>query len=139
VRPDFSKGEAVVDRTALALLGGAAVLLTGCSAAHEPVVEDVATTFEDPDADPEARCELLAPATREAFEHSEGASCSDAVQELPLDGGTVESIEIWGGEAQVRLTGDTIFLTETSLGWRITAAVCQKRAEEPYECEVDGP
>ena len=39
----------------------------------------------------------------------------------------------------VKLAGDTLFLTETSAGWRITAAVCRPQAERPYECEVDGP
>ena len=33
-------------------------------------------------------------------------------------------MEIWGGDAQVKLTGDTVFLTETSAGWRITSAAC---------------
>jgi hypothetical protein len=83
---------------------------------------------------------VLAPATRAAFEHSESAPCSEAIGDLPLQGGSVEAVEIWGGDAQVRLAGDTVFLTETSAGWRITAAVCRAQAEdEPYECEVDGP
>jgi hypothetical protein len=126
-------------RTALALVAGAAVLLTGCSSTQQPEVEDVATRFEDPAADPEARCDLLAPATRAAFEHSEGAPCTEAVQDLPVQGGAAESTEIWGGEAQVKIAGDTVFLTETSIGWRITAAVCRAQTEAPYECEVDGP
>jgi hypothetical protein len=117
----------------------AAVLLAGCASSSEPEVEQAATTFEDPAADPEARCDLLAPATRTAFEHSESAPCAEAIQDLPLQGGRVESVEVWGGEAQVQLAGDTVFLTETSLGWRITAAVCRAQPEKPYQCEVDGP
>jgi hypothetical protein len=125
-------------RTAVALVAGA-VVLAGCSSASEPAVEQVAGTFQDTSADPEERCALLAPATLTAFEHDESAPCADAVQDLPLEGGRVESVEIWGGNAQVQLTGDTVFLTETSAGWRITAAVCRPRAEAPYDCEVDGP
>ena len=123
----------------LAILGVGAALLAGCASAHEPEVERVATTFEDPSAEPQERCDLLIPATRAAFEQSESAPCAEAIEDLPLEAGTVESVEIWGGDAQVKLTGDTVFLSETSDGWRITSAACTPRAEAPYDCEVDGP
>ena len=116
-----------------------AVLLTGCASASEPEVERVATTFEDPSGDPGERCDLLAPATRTALEKSGSAPCAEALEGVPLEGGTVRSVEIWGGNAQVQLTGDTVFLTETTAGWRITSAACTPRAEAPYDCEVDGP
>jgi hypothetical protein len=51
----------------------------------------------------------------------------------------VESVQIWGGDAQVRLAADTLFLTETRAGWRITAASCRPHGEAPYVCEVEGP
>ena len=121
------------------IIAAGALLLTGCASAHEPEVRQVAVTFEDPSGDPEERCGLLAPATLVAFEHSESAPCADAVQGLPLDGGDVESVEIWGGDAQVKVAGDTVFLTETDAGWRITSAVCSRRTVAPYACEVDGP
>jgi hypothetical protein len=123
----------------LAILGVGAALLAGCASSHEPEVERVATTFEDPSADPQERCDLLIPASRAALEQSESAPCAEAIEDLPLEGGTVESVEIWGGDAQVKLTGDTVFLSETSAGWRITSAACTPRAEAPYDCEVDGP
>jgi hypothetical protein len=122
----------------IALLSGAAVL-TGCSSAQVPEVEQVATTFVDTAEDAEVRCDLLAPTTRTAFEQSESAPCSEAIGDLPLQGGGVESVEIWGGDAQVKVAGDTVFLAETSAGWRITAAACRPQAEAPYDCEVDGP
>ena len=125
-------------RAAVALAAGA-VLLTGCSSAHEPEVERVAGTFDDTSADPQQRCDLLAPATLIAFEQDESAPCADAVQDLPVQGGAVESVEVWGGNAQVRLAGDTVFLTETRAGWRITSAACTPRSGGPYDCEVDGP
>jgi hypothetical protein len=106
---------------------------------QQPEVEQVALTFEDPDSDPETRCELLAPATLAAFEENEAAACTEAIGRLPLEGGQVASVEIWGGDAQVRLGGDTLFLTETRAGWRVTAAACQPRGEAPYDCEVEGP
>jgi hypothetical protein len=126
-------------RRAVTALVAGAVLLTGCSGAHEPDVARVARTFEDPAGDPEERCDLLAPATRAAFEKSASAPCAEAVQDLPVQGGDVVSIEIWGGAAQVKLGGDTLFLTETGAGWRITSAACRPQGEAPYACEVDGP
>jgi hypothetical protein len=130
-----------VERTArvLLLIGSATVLVTGCSSAHQPAVEDVVTTFQDPSADPQARCDLLAPATLVTFEEEASTPCEEAIEELPLPGGEVTSVEIWGGDAQVRLAGDTVFLTETSMGWRITAAICRPQTQAPYQCEVDGP
>jgi len=124
---------------AVAVLAAGVLLLAGCASADAPEVEEVASRFEDPSGDPGERCDLLAPATLAAFEKDMSATCAEAVQDLPLDGGNVEAVEVWGGNAQVRLTGDTVFLTETTAGWRITSAACTPRVEAPYDCEVDGP
>lgn len=125
---------------AVAVVTGACLVLAGCSSMQQAEVEQVATTFEDPAADAQTRCDLLAPATLIAFEQDESASCTEAIAEVPLGGGgEIESVEIWGGDAQVRMTGDTLFLTETRAGWRITAAACEERDEAPYECGVEGP
>jgi hypothetical protein len=124
------------------LLGGGAVLallLTGCSSASEPEVEAVATAFENPAGDPQARCDLLAPATLTTFQADASAPCSDALLQVPLPGGDVTAVQVWGGDAQVRLGGDTLFLTETDAGWRVTAAGCEPHGEAPYDCEVEGP
>lgn len=124
---------------ALFLVGVAILVLTGCASSQRPEVEDVATTFEDPTADPQVRCDLLAPTTLVALEDEAGTPCEEAIEELPLGGGPVTGIEIWGGDAQVRLDGDTVFLAETSAGWRVVAAGCTARPERPYDCEVEGP
>jgi len=116
---------------------GAVLVLTGCASTQEPEVERVATTFEDPSVDAETRCDLLAPATLAALEESE--PCVEALEQVPLEGGEVRSVEVWGGDAQVQLAGDTLFLTETHAGWRVTAAACQPNGEAPYDCEVEGP
>jgi hypothetical protein len=126
-------------RAALVVLGAAGLVSTGCSSMQQPEVEQVATAFEDAGADPAARCDLLAPATLAAFEQDESAPCAEAIEQVPLQGGRVESVQIWGGDAQVRLSGDTLFLTETRAGWRVTAAACESQGEAPYECEVEGP
>ena len=124
----------------LALVAGACVALTGCSSMQQSEVEEVATAFEDPGTDPQTRCDLLAPATLLALEEDEVPSCPEAMAQIPLGGGgVIRSVEIWGGDAQVRFDGDVVFLTETRAGWRVTAAACEPRGEAPYECGVEGP
>jgi hypothetical protein len=117
----------------------AVALLSGCASIQADDVGTVAGAFEDSTGDPVQRCALLVPATRSALESDESAPCADALQQIPLEGGTVKAVEVWGGNAQVRLSGDTVFLAETDRGWRVTAAACQPRGEAPYECEVEGP
>jgi len=126
-------------RVVLALVTaiGLAGMLSGCGSAAQPEVEKVAAAFENPSADPGSRCALLAPATRESFEQS--APCTDAIGQLPFQGGDVHGVQVWGGGAQAKVGGDTVFLTETDSGWKVTAALCQPRGEAPYDCEVDGP
>jgi hypothetical protein len=126
-------------RWMLAATGALAALMTGCASAAEPDVSQVASAFEDPSGDPQARCDLLAPATLATFESDASAPCEDALTDVPLPGGRISSVEIWGGDAQVRLGGDTLFLTRTDTGWKVTAAGCESRGEAPYDCEVDGP
>ena len=117
-------------------LGLAALLVTGCASTQQPEVQRVATTFEDSGSDPQARCELLAPKALAALEKSQSASCADAIGQLPLSGGGVRSVQVWGGDAQVKLSGDTLFLTETHAGWKVSAAACRPNADAPYDCEV---
>jgi hypothetical protein len=115
---------------------GVAVVLAGCASTQEPEVQRVATAFEDSGGDPGARCDLLAPKALEALEQDQSEPCDEAIEQLPLGGGDVQSVEVWGGDAQVRMDGDTLFLTETNAGWRVTAAACQPNGEAPYDCEV---
>jgi hypothetical protein len=117
----------------------AVALLGGCASLETDDVSAVATAFEDASGDLAQRCESLAPATRAALESDASAPCADALEQIPLRGGAVESVEVWGRDAQVRLDGDTVFLTETDAGWRVTAAACQRRGEAPYDCGVEGP
>jgi hypothetical protein len=118
----------------------ATATLTGCAGLEDDDVRGVASAFEDPAAAPADRCALLAPATLQTLESDESASCPDVIGQVPLPGGAVESVQVWGREAQVRLEGDTVFLTETPTGWRVTAAACEPRGEQlPYDCEVEGP
>ena len=83
------------------------------------------------------RCALLAPATVAALEHDESAPCADALGQLDLPGGQVVSSAVWGDNAQVRLTGDTLFLTRTAAGWKVAAAGCTPQGEAPYLCRLE--
>jgi hypothetical protein len=113
------------------------VAVGGCASLEEPEVERVAGEFGRPGADAAQRCALLAPAAVLALEHDEQAPCAEALGQLELPGGEVVSSEVWGGNAQVRLTGDTLFLTSTGQGWRVVAAGCAPQGEAPYLCRVE--
>jgi hypothetical protein len=126
-------------RAALVAAAGAGLLLAGCASVDQPAVERVATAFEDTSGDPQARCDLLVPATLAALEQDQSKPCAEAIADVPLQGGTVHGVQIWGGDAQVRVGGDTVFLSRTSAGWKIAAAGCTPREQAPYDCDVEGP
>ncbi|HLU53969.1 MAG TPA: hypothetical protein VKZ81_00785 [Pseudonocardia sp.] len=116
-------------------LGAAVAMLAGCAATHRPDVERVATAFAT--GDPGARCALLAPATRAAVERA--GPCTTAIGTAPPDGGRVSETSVWGDNAQVRLSGDTLFLTRIGGGWKVAAAGCTPNGDLPYSCRVEGP
>jgi hypothetical protein len=84
-------------------------------------------------------CALLAPETAAAVEQSAGASCAEAIldEDLPTPG-SVTATQVYGQWAQVRLSGDTVFLAAFPGGWRVVAAGCEQRPERPYRCTVEG-
>ena len=122
--------------TAAVVLAGLVVaLLTGCGDLSAGEVEDLASTFARAD-DPAARCGLLASTTLAAVQQD--GPCEDVLAELPVGSGDVTGIEVWGEEAQVRLSDDTLFLTRTADGWRVSAAACTPQGPDlPYDCEVE--
>jgi hypothetical protein len=123
------------------VVAGIMAALVGCSSAQRPDVERSAVEFVTAVArgDTGTGCDLLAPATRLAVEHDEGLPCAAALAGMGLPGGAVRSTEVWGGAARVALSGDTLFLTETDSGWRISAAGCRSRGDAPYTCLLEAP
>jgi hypothetical protein len=117
---------------------GLLLLLAGCADLQQPEVDRVAAAFAAPDADPPARCALLAPVTLAALEHDESTPCTEAIAQLELPGGALVSTAVWGDNAQVRLTADTLFLTRTDAGWRVAAAGCVPHGDAPYLCRLEG-
>ena len=122
---------------ALIATAALALLASGCASVEQPEVERVATSFEDSSGDPQGRCDLLMPDTAEQLEEQLGKSCSEGIGDVPLQGGDVVEVQVWGGDALVRLAGDTLFLSKAPTGWRVAAAVCTPQAEGPYDCEVE--
>ncbi|MEW9548111.1 hypothetical protein [Nonomuraea sp. NPDC050783] len=85
----------------------------------------------------DAACGMLAPKTAGKLPHP-GQTCAQALHELKLGaGGAVTAVSVWGEDAQVRLSGDTLFLHRFQNGWRVRAAGCEPVRDLPYECEVE--
>jgi hypothetical protein len=119
------------------------LLATGCAgvgdredAAGSVAVRMLTAVASD---DGPAACATLAPETLAELEQSAGTACAEAIldQDLP-EPGAVEQSRVYGQWAQVRLTGDTVFLAVFPGGWRVVAAGCTPRGERPYDCELQG-
>jgi len=85
-------------------------------------------------------CALLAPDTAAAVAKSGGKACPEAIldEDLP-DPGVVTGTAVYGQRAQVRLTGDTVFLAVFPGGWRVVAAGCRPGSDgRRYQCSVEG-
>ena len=115
----------------------AALLLTGCGGLSDDDVRAVAADFAAGSA--AERCALLAPTTVAALVEAESVSCEEALEQVTLGSGEVTQVQVWGEEAQAKLSDDTLFLTRTSTGWRVLAAACTSQgSDKPYECQVEG-
>ncbi|GIE92269.1 hypothetical protein [Actinoplanes regularis] len=90
--------------------------------------------------DGSAACALLAPDTVADVAEAAGTSCAEAILDEDLPGpGAVTSAVVYGQWAQVRVSGDTMFLAVFGGGWRVVAAGCVPRgADRPYDCSISG-
>ena len=86
-----------------------------------------------------AACAVLAPNTISELEQSAGKSCDQAIleEDLPKPA-AVTSSRVYGQWAQVHLADDTVFLAVFAASWRVVAAGCQSRGEQPYDCTLQG-
>lgn len=84
-------------------------------------------------------CGLLAPQTRQQVEQDEQKACPAALasQELPSRRG-IQAAEVYGRQAMVRTAGDTLFLSLFTGGWKVVAAGCTPRPDQPYDCLIKG-
>jgi hypothetical protein len=126
---------------AAAVLSAAALITTGCGSqvrAQEARAAADAFLTSVSNSDWTSACADLLPKTREQLESLTGSDCDQALGSLNLQGAQAADVEVWGDQALARTSGDAVFLTEMSNGWRVRAAGCQTRGEQPAECELEG-
>ncbi|MDQ1032616.1 hypothetical protein QF035_010198 [Streptomyces umbrinus] len=125
-----------------------AVLLGGCSASgcgtvaeRRNDVRDTTAVFERAlgEGAYDRVCAVLAPVTVEEVEQSAGSPCVRAMSEASLPpGGPVRRTDVYGNQARAVLSSDTLFLSHFTYGWRVVAAGCEPRPQEPYQCRIKG-
>jgi len=113
-------------------------VVAGCTPTGESAAWATASQFETALAaqDHDAACRLLSDEARHRLEMASTRPCPAALAALSLPAGQARSIETWGGNSQVRLDGSVLFLAEFRAGWRVTAAGCTPRPDQPYDCVV---
>lgn len=47
-------------------------------------------------------------------------------------------VDVYGNQARAVLATDTLFLSRFAAGWKVVAAGCSPRPEQPYQCRVNG-
>jgi hypothetical protein len=119
------------------------LVLGGCSGQGNAEVgnaEAAAVSFsQSAAAAPAAACALLAPQTLKDLEDSEGPCARSLSAQLKPGSAPVRSAEVYGKDAIVHLSSDTVFLARFDDGWRVTAAGCTRpEVGRPYDCTVKG-
>lgn len=125
-----------------ALLGALAVGASGCagtsgSAAAAQAARAAVRAAADNDT--ATLCGLLAASTVQQLEQEESEPCALAAGSLdlgePSDGGTAQ---VWGRSALVPVGSAAVFLTDVDGRWRVLAAGCTLREEQPAKCTLGG-
>jgi len=131
--------------TASQLAVGSGVLLlalTGCTGqgnAENHNAGSAAVAFaSSAKSSPTAACDLLAPETRKELESTDGPCASSLPQQVDSAGGSVREVQVYGKDAIVHLSDDTVFLARFRDGWRVTAASCTPQGDRPYDCRIKG-
>jgi len=118
---------------------------TGCGrpgdrADVRSVSEHFLTAFESGDG--QAACADLSTDTRKELERQEQKDCREAVGELQLEPGAMDRVELYVTNAKVDLaSGQSMFLSRSQEGWRLSAVGCEPEAgepaEQPFDCELE--
>ncbi|WP_433254579.1 hypothetical protein ACQPYK_13055 [Streptosporangium sp. CA-135522] len=112
--------------------------LTGCASSDKAPAEQAVARFYTAvqERHGEQACSLLTPGAADSL-GTGGQTCAKAILDLDLPGGQARDAAVWGDEAQVRLTRDTVFLHRFPQGWLVRGAGCRPRGDLPYRCEVE--
>jgi outer membrane murein-binding lipoprotein Lpp len=117
-----------------------ALLLAGCGTSADrrqarAAAERFATAVQAGDG--ATACAQLSPALRRQLVKDEpGKRCAKAVLGLSVHGRRASAVRVYATSAEVELAGgDTLFLDDTSEGWRLQAVGCHPNGDGPYECE----
>jgi hypothetical protein len=124
----------------LAAASAAVLLATGCGTSADrrqarAAAERFAAAVQDGDGD--TACAQLSPTLRQQLVKDEpGKRCARAVLSVTVHGRRASSVRVYATSAEVVLAGgDTLFLDDTSEGWRLQAVGCHPNGDGPYECE----
>ena len=114
--------------------------LTACTPAEEPYARAAGDAFQAAlrSHHNDVACQLLSDEARGRLESGSGKPCEEAIARLGLPVGGVRSLEVWGGNSQVRLDAGVLFLAQFKAGWKVTGAGCRPRPDQPYDCQVEG-
>jgi len=92
-------------------------------------------------SDPQAACALLAPETAKALRDEGDGDCAKGLAKAaPPPASDVETTDVAGSSAQVKLSGQVVFLARFADGWKVTAAGCTRTSTDsavPYDCDVE--
>ena len=118
-------------------------VLTGCApagATSAPAAAAEEFHRAMADTDTSAACALLLPKIREETAKSgDAGTCEGQLEKAEVpEPGRVRQIEQYGQDAFVEFESDTVFLTVSEGGWKVTAAGCTANGEAPYSCEIGG-
>ncbi|HEY9289849.1 MAG TPA: hypothetical protein VIP98_01080 [Microlunatus sp.] len=130
-------GVAGVRRPALFAVA-AVLLLAGCAPAATTDVQTAARDFQAAVRadDSRAACGMLSEQARSSLELTSARPCAAALTALKLPSGQPGMVEVWGDNAQARLSTGALFLAKYPAGWRISGAGCQRQPNQTYDCAV---
>jgi hypothetical protein len=121
-----------------------AVGLSACAGPDTTGPERAATAFGQAvsAAEGSRACALLSPKVVTELADTAGKPCPEAVLTLLTAklkaASPVRAAQRYGHQALVTTDTDTVFLSEFPGGWKIIAAGCEPRADQPYDCTVSG-
>jgi hypothetical protein len=121
--------------------------LTGCGSAGKAETDEVRGVVQRfyaalKTGDAEAACRELSEHAIEQLQSQSGQTCNAVIGRLDLQGGPVDSADVFITGAIVRLGGGEMeFLGRDPGGWKLDAIGCQpapgKPRDRPADCELE--